>query len=366
MKKKLAIIGASTGQLPLCLKARQMGLETFCFAWPEGAVCRDHVDHFLPISIFDIDDIVEACRLNGVGGVISNASEATAYAAACIAEKLGLPGTPSACLLKIQDKVHTRIITNSIEGLSPVGFCKADVNELLKTFPRPFVMKPVSGSAKKGVNYVDDDFTADSLTEDEREMEFFAEAFAEGDEYSVESISFRGSHDVIQITRKIGTGAPHFVELEHHQPAGLPEETEDKVRKVIPEILTALGYTDGASHTEIKINTRGEIYLIEVNPRGGGDFISSDLVGLSTDFDYLGGMIEAALGEYVSVPVRNVAYAGVYFLSAFTERLLPHFTGAAQPWLVRRTKDDDQLRFSTSNHDRNGHIIYCAKEKVTL
>jgi hypothetical protein len=33
MKKKIAIIGASYLQLPLVLKAKEMGWETICFAW---------------------------------------------------------------------------------------------------------------------------------------------------------------------------------------------------------------------------------------------------------------------------------------------------------------------------------------------
>ena len=38
--KKLAIIGASYLQLPLVRKAKEMGIETFCFAWADGAVCK--------------------------------------------------------------------------------------------------------------------------------------------------------------------------------------------------------------------------------------------------------------------------------------------------------------------------------------
>ena len=48
---KLAVIGASSGQLPICLKAKEMGLEVHCFAWSEGAVCKDVVDYFHPVSI---------------------------------------------------------------------------------------------------------------------------------------------------------------------------------------------------------------------------------------------------------------------------------------------------------------------------
>ena len=37
MKKKLAIIGASYLQQPLVEKAKEMGIESICFAWEDGA-----------------------------------------------------------------------------------------------------------------------------------------------------------------------------------------------------------------------------------------------------------------------------------------------------------------------------------------
>ena len=45
-KKKLAVIGASYLQLPLVRKAQEMGLEVHCFAWEDGAVCKDVADYF--------------------------------------------------------------------------------------------------------------------------------------------------------------------------------------------------------------------------------------------------------------------------------------------------------------------------------
>ena len=37
--KRIAIIGASTGQLPLCKKAHEMGFDIYCFACPNVAIC---------------------------------------------------------------------------------------------------------------------------------------------------------------------------------------------------------------------------------------------------------------------------------------------------------------------------------------
>ena len=70
---RLAIIGASKGPLPICQTAKDLGIETFCFAWDQGAVCKDVVDHFYPISILEKDKIVGLCKELNIEGVVSNA-----------------------------------------------------------------------------------------------------------------------------------------------------------------------------------------------------------------------------------------------------------------------------------------------------
>lgn len=367
MKKKIAIIGASTGQLPLCLKAKEMGLETYCFAWPKDAVCKDIVDHFIPVSIFEMDKIVEQCKGYQVDGVISNASEATALVVSYVAEQLGKVGTPYDAFLKIQNKEYVRKTTNIIEGLGHVAYKIGKVNEILSTFPTPYVLKPIKGASKKGVNFVDKDTISQiSIPTDLEESIFMAEQYINGLEYSVETISYKGHHEIVQVTEKIGTGAPHFVELEHHQPAILSASIYLKIQHLIPQILLSVGYTDGASHIEIKIDSEENIYLIEINPRGGGDYISNNLVGLSTDYDYLKQMISVALDQYESMPIHNKAYAGIYFLSAHTKRLLPYFDEPIQDWVVMRERSKGELTLSCSNYDRNGYIMYCSNKKIKL
>ena len=366
MKKKIAIIGAATGQLPLCLKAREMGLETYCFAWPQGAVCKDYVDHFIPISILEMDAIVKCCQEYGIDGVVSNASETTALVVSYIAEKLGKTGTPYHAFKNIQNKAFVRERTNGISGLTPVNYKLGKFEEILSTFPRPYVLKPITGAAKRGVNFVDEQTKEISVPEDLKDTLFMAEAYVGGKEFSVESMSYHNQHQVIQITEKISTGAPHFVELEHHQPAALSAEVEDKIRMLIPEILLSVGFTDGASHIEIKVDDENRIHLIEINPRGGGGMISSDLIRLSTNYDYLKHLLLVALDEYVSVNVHNIAYSGIYYLTAYTKRLLPYFKCGKETWMVRRKWQSGILTNSCGNYDRDGFIIYCSSEKIKL
>lgn len=366
MRKKIAIIGASTGQLPLCLKAREMDLETFCFAWDEGAVCKNYVDHFISISIFEMDTIVYLCLQYKIDGVVSNASESTALVASYVADKLGKNGTPYDSFVRIQDKVYVREKTNSISNLQAVNFTVGLYTDILNSIDVPFVLKPIKGAAKKGVNFVNNLKDDLHISDELKDAIFMVEEYIEGKEYSVESLSYHNKHEVIQITEKIGSGAPHFVELEHHQPANLSKFQVDKIHKIIPLILEAVGFTNGASHTEIKIDNNDNIFLVEVNPRGGGDFISNDLIGLSTDYDYLKQLILISLDMFTSIPVNNKSYSGVYFLSAYSARLLPYFKNSIQDWMVKRERMNDELTFSSSNYDRNGYIIYSSNKKIIL
>lgn len=366
MKKKIAIIGAATGQLPLCLKAKDMGLETYCFAWSQGAVCKDYVDHYVPVSIFDMDTIVKYCEEWCVDGVVSNASESTALVASYVAEKLGKVGTPYQAFKNIQNKAFVRENTNGIQELAPVRYKLGNLEELLATFPRPYVLKPIKGAAKKGVNYVDLSVKELSVPDDLKDAVFMAESYVEGKEYSVESISYYGQHQVIQITEKTSTGAPHFVELGHHQPAQISYELRAKVERVVPKILSSLGFTNGATHIEIKINDAEEIFLIEVNPRGGGDEISNTLVMLSTGYDYLKSLIEVALDIKSTCCFKWKKHAGIYYLCQQSTDWLNFFKEADfQPWLIEKSSVNLlDLHKSISNYDRDGYVAYCWNRKI--
>ncbi len=363
---KLAIIGASCGQLPLCLKAKEMGIETICFAWEQGAVCKDYVNKFFPISIFEMDKIVDVCRQEHIDGVVSNASEKIACVVSYVGSKLGLHTTSYEAILSIKDKFQVRQKTQNIPGLSSIRSCKYANGQ--KAPFLPCVVKPLSGSGKLGVSFAHSEsefIEAINLIKRNCPSEILIEEYIEGVEISVESISFNGNHYVLQITDKENSGPPHFVELSHHQPSSLPVSTTQKIRQIIPNILDATDFTNGASHIEMKIDSSGRVYLIEINPRGGGDEISNTLVKLSTGYDYIKGMIQVALGFLPPPTIRKSQHAGIYFLCEQTKARLPFFTnGPHHKWHVKSDFNAESLNTATGNSDRNGYLIYCAEDKI--
>ena len=362
--KRIAIIGASIGQRPICEKAKEMGLFTYCFAYDNGAVCKNVVDRFYPISIMDRDQIVNVCRKEHIEGVVSNASDLTAEVAAYVAEQLGLNGTSYDTLMSLHDKFHVRRLTQGIEELEqPLFYRYAGEDKGIY----PCVIKPVGGSGERGVWFVQDGagLTTAVAYASSQDADIIVEEYVEGKGLSVESLSYHGEHHVIQITDKDSSAAPHFVELGHHQPAQLPIGIKDKITRIIPRILTKLGYTNGASHIELKYR-KNQVYLIEVNLRGGGDDISNKLVSMSSGIDYLRGMIEVALNSFERVThTHQPCCAGIYYLCKQTADLLPFMEDAPHhSWFVEGKIDSTELIESTSNYERNGYVIYQASKKI--
>ena len=117
------------------------------------------------------------------------------------------------------------------------------------------------------------------------------------------------------MTKKYTTGSPHFIETGHVEPSGLSEDMLKKIEPVMFRALDALKVTDGASHGEFKITPEGKIRIIEIGSRMGGDCIGSDLVYLSTGYDFMGMVIDVACGkEPVLVPKREPVQAEIHFL----------------------------------------------------
>jgi len=374
MCNSIAIIGAGVMAEVYAVKAREMNIDTHCFAWPEGAEAKDMVDYFYPISIFEMDTILEICREKQIGGVVCT-TELTIPVASYIAEKMGLHGIPYELAKKISNKSWIRNTTSDKSLICHPKFKVFMTLEDVKDWSVfPAIMKPASEGGKRGIVVVDSkeelikEF-AYSKSFDKHDNGVIIEEYIPGDkEYSVEGISFEGQYQLIQITEKISSGPPHCVELGHLQPAELKEELYLEIEENIEDLLRRLSYTDGATHVKIKINDN-KIFLVELNARIGGDFISSPLVELSTGYDYIGELIKCSLGISPLKFVRTKGrYSGVYFVVKQSENLKAIFDKCDdKDWLYEKHVETDELiELQNNNHTHINYMIYCSDHKITF
>lgn len=377
-KQKLAIIGASYLQQPLVEKAKEMGLEVHCFAWEEGAVCKDIADHFYPISIIEKEEILSICQQVGINGICTIASDVAAPTVAYVAEKMGLVGNSYESAVRANNKYLMRESFSEADVpcpkymvATPETLNTPTVLDGLREFQYPIIIKPSDRSGSLGVSKICTPAEYYPAINQAMKVSFKHEAmieeFIEGREISVEFISYQGHHYPLQITDKVTTGAPHFVELEHHQPSSLSKEMYETIYSITEKALNALGITNGASHSEYKITPKGRIAIIEIGARMGGDFIGSDLVRLSTGYDFLKGVIEVALGEFVEPQIIDHKCSGVYFLCKETEYLLPIFNVWESNHAIRYCEViDNNLRNVMCSADRSGYFIYQSDRKFEL
>lgn len=370
MKKKLAIIGASYLQRPLVEKAQDMGLEVHCFAWADGAVCKDVADYFYPIDVKEKEQILKKCQEIGIDGITTIAADLPVSTINYVASKMGLVSNPDEFSATTTNKYLMRqcFMENGVPS-PKFSLVKADGNyDNIRGFEFPLIVKPTDRSGSKGVEKVLDPVQLETAVKRAQEVSFKKEAiieeFVTGREISVESISYEGKHNILQITDKVTTGAPYFVELEHHQPSSLPTDIQKRVKSIVLKALDALHIRYGASHSELKITENGDIKVIEIGARMGGDFIGSDLVKLSTGYDFLKGVIEVALGTFEEPVVTEHKHSGVYFLCKETEKILPIIENAEKyPEIVKSEITDKILRNIECSGDRSGYFIYQADSK---
>ena len=375
--KTLAIIGASYLQRPLVEKAKAMGLRTICFAWAEGAVCKDIVDVFYPISIVEKEQILTLCQQEQIEGICTIASDVAAPTVAYVAEQMGLVGNSYEASLCANNKWLMRQAFAVANVPCPQFECVDVKNlhhrlrEIENTMSLPLIVKPSDRSGSLAVNKVEAWEDLKVAVELSQSVSFCHEAmveeYIEGQEISVEFISYQGKHYPLQITDKVTTGAPHFVELEHHQPSSLSADMYQQIYAITNRALDALGVTNGASHSEYKITDDGRIVIMEVGARMGGDFIGSDLVQLSTGYDFVRGVIEVALGEFNEPVFLDRCCSGVFFLSAETAQVAAYIKDSKQyPEIVQAEQTDTELHRVTCSAERSGYFIYQGRNKFEL
>lgn len=301
----MAILGAGYLQYPFIEKARSMGLETHVFAWAEGAEGKDIADYFYPISILNKIEILQKCRDIGIDGIVSIASDITMPTVNYVAHAMGLIGNPLASILITTDKYEMRkaLSANGID-CPKFSFFDAPTFSNNGELSFPLIVKPTDRSGSRGVTKVHsvEEVNQSILKALEHSINgrVIVEEYIESErEFSIECISYGKVHHPIAITDKVTTRAPHFVEIEHHQPAAISEETYRQMFETTKRILDALGIVNGASHTEVYLLSNGDIRVVECAARMGGDFIGSHLVPNTTGYDYMRAVIEVALNQFV-------------------------------------------------------------------
>lgn len=321
--KKIMILGAGVLQLPAIICAREMGLTVIAVDMDPAAVGFSYADICVPVSTIDIPRVVEAAEKHRIDAVITLASDMPMRAVAAVAERLGLPGIDTETAIKATDKIQMRRCLKEHNVPVP-DFYDVDSYEsfefAIRNFDGEFIVKPADNSGSKGVclvssrsNKAEADNAYYFSKKYSRSGKIIVEEYMRGFEVSVEAFSVGERVNVVQITDKLTTGAPHFVEMGHSQPTRLSYKTVGQIKKITADAVAAIGIRDCPSHTEIMITDEGP-KIVELGARLGGDCITTHLVPLSTGINMVKGLIKTALGETPDIKPEFSKGAAIRYL----------------------------------------------------
>lgn len=374
--KKLAIIGAGTRAEYIAIACKKLNVESHLFSLDNcDSRIFSLVDNYHNVDIFDIDKLIEICRNEKINGVCPT-TEITIAVAAKLTSVLGLIGNPQDVANRITNKLANRKLVANVDGMNSPKFAEISSPEDVERlgFNFPLILKPEAfAGGKQGVIVVRTrnelinafEFTSSNVKSRFNDKVLAEEFIIGGQEYSVESLSYKKRHFIVQITQKDSDQGLHCVELGHHQPANLSPDMSAKVRGVVSECLTAIGLENGPCHTEIKI-VNGEIYLIEFNARPGGDHISWPMVELSTGYPYIEGVVKIALDEFEPIDFSSLKhrYSGLYYVTKQTSYLKTIFDKCEQyPWCWKKHKVSETLEELTHNDLENMNYFIYSSDK---
>lgn len=323
-KIKLAVIGANEFQNPLIIRARELGYETHVFAWRDGAVGEKNADFFYPISILEKEEILRICEEIKIDGITSIGSDIATTTVNYVAAKMNLPGNTLKCTDISTNKYLMRKAFKD-NGIETPYFILIDELSILEKLREeieahlPLIIKPTDRSGSRAIGKACSYEEVLNYTKKAMESSFegkaIIEEYIEGEEFSIEGITYNGVHSFLAITRKATTGEPNFIETGHIEPSGLDKNVVNKIYNTVYKALDALGITNSATHCEFRISPNGDIRIIEIGARMGGDCIGSHLVNISTGYDFIKMVIDVSLGKSPDFTKYNRAkYAIVRFI----------------------------------------------------
>ena len=370
--ESIFILGGSQLQLPAIQQAKERGMKVFVLDYDSNAVGKKYADIFLEISTIDVEAVYKAAKKYHPDYIITSTSDMPVRTVAWVDEKLGRKsGISYENSLCATDKALMRHRMQERGVPIPAFFVIHSYDEFEQKaleMGNAFVVKPADNAASRGVYLV----KKSKKNEYHRIYEYskkyarngivLIEEYMEGPEVSVEVYVVDSVPHIITITDKYVTEVPFFVELGHSEPSQLPLRVQEKIKEVAYEAARALEIVNGPAHVEIKVTPDG-VKLVEIAARLGGDYITSQLVPLSTGIDMIGITFDLLQGKKIAFRRGEECGSAIRFLVG-QEGVIKEIEGIDEAYFVQGIQEivlyknsGDKISSPHNSGDRVGHVI---------
>jgi biotin carboxylase len=248
---------------------------------------------------------------------------------------------------------------------------RAEIVDAVREVGMPCIVKPVAGKASIGIAKIeaqqDIEKALDWVGAKHVDQGVVVEQFMEGPEFSVEAISVNGEHRMVALTMKY-KDPETFVEIGHVIPAPVEVSVKVSIEDYVGNALTALGFKNLPSHTEIILTPEGP-RIVETHTRLAGDHII-DLARYSCNVDLYTLSARQSIGmdisDLIPAPIIPARAAAIWYASpsSTAEQILVDVAGIEQARSVPGVEALEILKRTgepggmvTHSHDRVAYAI---------
>ena len=311
MPKAFVLTGGSRSQLGLLEQARALGHEVCVVDGSERAPLLEEADYAIVRSFTDVGGVVRDLEQRGLEpvAVATMGSDQAVLPTAQLAERLGLPGLPVETARTVADKRRMRAAFEKRKVRCPKGREAASFEEAEQAFYQlgaPVVVKPVDGSAQRGVTEVRTEGeladAVDRALAASKTGAIVLEQYLDGDEFTVNGFLLAGEYFPMSVTRRLLYPPPPLgVCVSHRYPSLLANE--QPLFALGHEASLAVGLETGPSYVQVRMRD-GAPWAIEVGARLGGGK-DAELAKLVTGFDAIRANVLWAVGELSRDDLRH-------------------------------------------------------------
>ena len=369
--KKILIIGAGFLQKFVIRRAKELGYYTLAVDANPSAEGFAFADQFKVVNIVDEKACLEYAIENEIDGVLTAATDYGVLTASYIAQQMDLKGIEYEVAKVIKNKYQVRKKLYEA-GADDTG-CSYEISSedeicaVAKEIKFPVMVKPCDGSGSRGASRVDD---VDGFKEacllamkSSLSKKVLVEPFIYGKEYGVESFVKDGEVNVLAVMGKVMTKPPYYAELGHCVPNDLDNATNQKIRDYVKKAINALGINFGSVNMDLIVGQSGDVHIVDIGARMGGNLIGSHIVPMSTGVDYIGNMIKAHVNDEASFAANGEINPVATRLLALTPgkvSQLPDFENIEQTYGVtieHHLNINDYINEYHTNLDGVGYVV---------
>lgn len=336
--KKILLLGGSAQQIAAIETAKKLGYYTVLCDFLTDNPGQHHADKFYLVSTTDKEAVLEVAKQENIDGILAYASDPAVPTAAYVAQELGLPGNPyeSVEILCNKDRFRAFLAEHGFCTPKAGAYCTVEdaVSALDKgKFRFPVVVKPVDSSGSKGVGRIDD------VSEAEERLTYamrFSRCKKVIVEEFVEKYGYQVAGDGLSINGKLvfrcfgndhfdPDGVNPYVPIAASFPYYLPDEIHQKIHKEIQRLLSLLNMGNSTYNFDIRVDKDMNVYLMEVAPRDGGNYIPQ-VIQYLTGVNLVEYSVRMAMGEQVERPEETSVkgFASYYAVHSKYSGILDH------------------------------------------